>query len=101
VVLGPAFPVVQMIPLGGNLSEVEAFDFNQDGKDDLAVGSYALGSVFFYANDGTGHFGEGTPVSTGYGALSMITKDFNKDGKSDLAVVGFHDDWVTVLMSRP
>ena len=61
-------------------------DFNNDGKDDLAVGDYGLatyrGKVFMYTFNDSAATGE-TSSQFGY---SLTAGDFNLDGKTDLAV---------------
>jgi hypothetical protein len=83
---------------GNNVGNMVAFDFNGDGRVDLA--SQSNGSVMDLGTDGgaigidlgtpTGSFGSQlatypTPRTTGY----LATGDFNGDGHPDLAFAGF------------
>src|SRR3989339_827356 len=68
-------------------SSLTTGDFNNDGKDDLAVGAYGYnsnqGRVYLYTFNDTVISGEGANNSFGN---SLASGDFNGDGKGDLVV---------------
>ena len=69
---------------GSYLTQIEAGDFNGDGKTDLAVIS-VFGSTVILYGDGAGNFTTGGLGFFGpHGA--MVTGDFNGDGKTDIAI---------------
>ncbi|MTI39603.1 VCBS repeat-containing protein [Fulvivirga lutimaris] len=86
-------------------STVVAFDYDNDGDNDLFIGErfdpfyYGVGgSAFLFANDGKGSF---TDVTDSYAPMlkdigmvtSAETADINTDGKMDLVIVG---DWMPI-----
>jgi len=70
-----------------------AADFNQDGKQDLALVNYYAGAwynrVRILLGDGTGHFGAPKTYEMGTNSMpyDIAAGDFNKDGRPDLAVM--------------
>jgi len=71
---------------GFTVRSLVAGDFNQDGKQDLAlVGDATFGTVLLLGN-GKGTF-SANPVSTDSG-YSITSADFNHDGIPDLAIAG-------------
>ena len=69
---------------GSYLTQIEAGDFNGDGKTDLAVLSYFGSTVILYG-DGAGNFTTGGLGFFGTAGV-MATGDFNGDGKTDIAI---------------
>jgi uncharacterized repeat protein (TIGR01451 family) len=61
-------------------------DFNRDGKQDLAVTSYAYAAVTLKFGDGMGGFPNTSSVGTSGAPVFVAVGDFNNDGKQDLAV---------------
>src|SRR5262249_25307361 len=67
---------------GSYLTQIEAGDFNGDGKTDLAILSYFGSTVILYG-DGAGNFTTGGLGFFGTHGV-MTTGDFNGDGKTDI-----------------
>jgi FG-GAP-like repeat len=78
--------------VGNNPSLVAVGDFDNDGKDDLAilrpgvVGGSDKGDVTIFLSNGDGTFQKGQQISTFNNPTAVITADFNSDGAVDLAV---------------
>lgn len=72
-------------------------DFNEDGKQDLAVVIETRPNAFILLGDGTGGFGAATGFAAGTGPLSVAVGDFNGDGKLDLAVANTGGGSVSIL----
>ena len=62
-------------------------DFNNDGKQDLAIANNSSATVSIRLGDGAGGFTGTTTVSTGTNPNAIAVGDFNGDGNQDLAVV--------------
>jgi hypothetical protein len=100
----------QISPLSaapGNVSAV--FDFNRDGKPDLAIAQQAVNSVVLLANntlptqlDNGRSLSTGQPQAIGNGNMAdgVATGDFNLDGKLDVAVTYLEDNVVRVLQNN-
>src|SRR3954454_2694715 len=67
-------------------------DFDEDGKQDLALGGIDAGTAVMLG-DGAGHFRAGTPVA---GGILLGLADFNSDGRADLAVATVAPDDVSL-----
>src|SRR6185295_7564898 len=61
-------------------------DFNDDGKQDLAVANLGSSNVSILLGDGTGNFSAAANFGVAYGPHSIAVGDFNGDGVQDLAV---------------
>jgi hypothetical protein len=81
------FQAVRSVSTIGNPSFVAVGDFNNDGKQDIAVGSGIgpIGTVSILFGNGDGTFQAPIDTATG-GATGLAVADFNGDGKLDLAV---------------
>jgi hypothetical protein len=82
---------------------IVAADFNDDGKPDLAVSSWAEGSItILLANAGAGgyHQAVGSPFAVGARAYGLAVGDFDNDGKPDLAVALAHDGRQSSVLRR-
>ena len=84
---GTGIFVRQTVLSAGNFSvPVSSGYFNNDGNQDLAVGS-SDGTVWIYLGLGNGNFAAPNRYADGPGeAYEMAVADFNQDGKLDLAI---------------
>ena len=73
-------------------------DFNNDGKQDLAVANFYSNSVSILLGDGAGHFGAATNIAVGSFPHSIAVGDFNGDGNQDLAAANQVSDNVSILL---
>ncbi len=89
-------------PVGSTPDSIAAWDFNADGKLDLAIANAGSNSVTLLLGDGAGGFtaAPGSPFTVGSGPVSLAVGDFNGDGAPDLAVATLGDNGVTVLLGN-
>jgi hypothetical protein len=70
----------------GSPRAIAVGDFNNDGKQDLAILNGSSATVSIRLGDGAGNFNGTTTVSTGSTPNAVAVCDFNGDGNQDLAV---------------
>jgi VCBS repeat protein len=75
-----------------------AGDFNQDGKQDVAVANLNSDNISILLGSGDGEFSLSSHVAVGHRPTSVAVGDFNLDGKVDLAVTNAADDTVSILL---
>jgi len=75
-------------------------DFNEDGKQDIAVGVSPDSIIEVFAGDGTGNFSLVNTITSVINPVSLAVSDFNQDGFLDLAVANGQDNTVTVFLGR-
>ncbi len=81
-------------------------DFNQDGKQDLAIANNGDDTVSILMGNGAGGFNPQesdsgqSPYAVGSGPIAIVVGDFNRDGNPDLAIAKAGDNTVTVLLGR-
>jgi len=84
----PQFQLVATIPVTGEGLSLTSADFDEDGRDDLAVGTED--GVYIYLGDGAGGFAQAHFYSQVYGSMDIdVTNegsDFNGDGYFDLCI---------------
>jgi hypothetical protein len=78
-------------PAGLGTAAAAAWDFNGDGKDDLAVVNYQDETVTILFGSASGKLTTGNTYSTGTSSFpgAIAVADVNGDGKPDLVVSGF------------
>jgi hypothetical protein len=86
-------------PVGSSPASVAVGDFNNDGKQDLAVANTGSNNVSILLGNGDGSFGAPTNFAVGGGSpLSVAVGDFNGDGNQDLAVANSDTNTVSILL---
>jgi large repetitive protein len=71
---------------GAGLGFLAAGDFNSDGKLDLALTNYPLGTVSVYLGNGDGTFQPPVDYPTCSYPMHVVARDFAGQGKLDLAM---------------
>ncbi|RRO13870.1 VCBS repeat-containing protein [Flavobacteriaceae bacterium 14752] len=94
------FELFQSLPNPYNTSVIQAYDFDQDGDEDLFIGNFSVPGTYgidpkskLLENDGNGEFTDITEQKAyDFKDLGMVKDaiwhDFNNDGIDDLVVVG-------------
>jgi hypothetical protein len=75
-------------------------DFDEDGKADAAVTSFASNNLKILKGDGQGLFTVMTTVATGAGPSAVVVADFNLDGHADVAVTSQTGNSVRILLGK-
>jgi CSLREA domain-containing protein len=84
--------------VGAGPRSVAVGDFNNDGKQDIAVANSASTTVSIRLGDGAGNFSGATDVGVGSTPRSVAIGDFDNDGKQDLAVANFGSTTVSIRL---
>lgn len=84
---GAAFGTARNVVVGTGAGRLLAFDFDEDGRPDLAVGESLPGAVVILRNSGDGTFFTGDTISFGDTICQMHVHDMNRDTIQDLVVV--------------
>lgn len=87
------------VPMGSLVGDISVGDFNNDGKQDLAVVNKAgvNDQVSIRLGDGLGGFSGTTEVIVSSGPNRLAVGDLNNDGNLDLAVTNRGVDTLSVL----
>jgi hypothetical protein len=86
------------VSTGNGPTSVAIGDFNNDGNQDLAVGSRFSNSVSIRLGNGLGGFGGTTNVPFPGSVWSVAVGDFNNDGNQDFACVTYPEAGVFVRL---
>ena len=73
-------------------------DFNNDGKQDLAIANYYDNNLTILLGNGDGTFTAAASPDTGIYPDWVTVGDFNGDGKADLAVTNSYSQTVSILL---
>ena len=90
----------QSLSVNGSFNDVEAADFDGDGKMDLVFSNFTLNNVSVFRNtssSGSITFENPKPYATGNFPSAVSTGDIDGDGKPDLAVTNFSSNSVSLL----
>ncbi len=93
------------IAVGAGPAALAVFDYNKDGKQDLAIANKSSNNITVLVGDGIGGFSAaagspfGAASGVGHGPDSLAAGDFNADGFTDLAVANFADGTISVLLN--
>ncbi len=96
----PLFLEEPQYPTGANPWAAAVGDFDDDGKQDLAVANQGDNSVSVLLGNGDGTFRTHANYPTGNSPQSVAMGDFNGDGRPDLAVANAGDNTVSVLLGK-
>jgi hypothetical protein len=91
-------------PVGGRPTSIVTYDFNSDGKLDLAIANGTFAAVSILLGNGDGTFQAPVSYATGANAQWLAAADFDGDGKLDLAIANYGSDYsggsVSVLLGN-
>ncbi len=85
---------------GTNPTNVAVADFNNDGKQDLAVTNQVSNDVSVLLGNGNGTFGTQTLLSAGSSPYAIVAGKFNADNNFDLAVANSGSNNVSILLGN-
>ena len=93
-------PAPAQVTVGSKPQSVAIGDFNNDGKQDLAVANSLSNSVSILLGNGAGGFAAAAAVVVGTSPNSVAIGDFNNDGKQDFAVANFDSGSVSIRLGN-
>ena len=99
-ILTQGFPMWTSNATGFNPDSVTVGDFNGDGKPDLVVTNFDIGTVSVFLGRGDSTFQNQVTYTVGTSPASVAVGDFNGDGKPDLAVTSSLGNSVSVLLGN-
>jgi hypothetical protein len=88
------------LPVNSRPESAVLGDFNNDGKQDLAVSTGGSLSVSILLGNGDGTFGASTNFPAGGEAFSLAVGDFNGDGNQDLAITKLTSSNVAIMLGN-
>ena len=101
VPMGPGeFQTGKQFAVGLSPAAITSADFNNDGKQDLAVANLGSNSVSVLLGNGDGTFQPKKNTGTVLSPIGVGTADFNGDGKFDLVTVQNGGSVVDVLFGK-
>jgi hypothetical protein len=96
----PVFTTSPNVTVGNGPRSIAIGDFNNDGKQDLAIANSSPGTVSIRLGDGSGGFGGTTDIAVGTTPLSVAIGDFNGDGRQDFAVANTNSNTVSIRLGN-
>ena len=88
------------IGAGPNQNNIALGDFNNDGKQDMALAHEGFNTLSIRMGDGHGGFSGNTEIAVSSHPYSLAIGDFNNDGKQDIANTNQGNDRVTILFGN-
>lgn len=85
-------------PNGGGANQAGLGDFNEDGKEDLALAVLAANGVEVRLGNGDGTFGSPTLYPMGSLTMSIAVQDLNGDGHLDVATANMNSGDISVRL---
>jgi len=96
----PSFIDAANVGVGSNPLSVALGDFNNDGKQDIAVPNVNSTTVSIRLGDGFGGFSGTTEVPVNSGPVAVAVGDFNNDGKQDIAAANSFANTVSIRIGN-
>ena len=96
----PNFSNAANVSVGSNPLSVALGDFNNDGKQDIAVANANSTTVSIRLGDGLGGFSGATEVPVNSGPVAVAVGDFNNDGKQDIAAANSFANTVSIRLGN-
>jgi hypothetical protein len=95
-----AFANASAVGTGSQPESVAIGDFNNNGKQDLAIANFVSNTVSIRLGDGTGAFNSASQpeVTVGGEPSSIAVGDFNNDGKLDFLTANFDSHNVSIRL---
>ncbi|ANY68681.1 hypothetical protein BBD42_21075 [Paenibacillus sp. BIHB 4019] len=84
---------------GRQPSSVTSFDFDGDGKLDIATANFNSNNVSIMRGNGKGQFAAAINYVVGSKPVQLLSVDLNLDGKPDLIVANSGDNTITRLLN--
>ncbi len=78
--------------------ELDAGDFDRDGRLDLIAGDFLSTTLYYYRGNGAGLFDAGVAIDTGGAVTDVAVGDVNRDGRLDLVTTN-NDQSVSVIVN--
>ncbi len=89
-----------VLPAGSLPRDLDAGDFDSDGKQDVVVALSALNQFALLTGKGDGYFNAPVTFNTGAEPSGICAADFNGDTKLDVAVANKGADTITIFLGN-
>jgi uncharacterized repeat protein (TIGR01451 family) len=93
------FKIPPTLPTGAKPADLAIADFDQDGRQDLAIANSWSDTVTVYYRLASGGFGTAATVPVGAAPIALAVGNLNGDAFPDLAVANRNDDTVSILLN--
>lgn len=82
---------------GTGLTDIDSVDYDSDGDLDIVISNYRTNSLWFFNNDGAGHFDYNYYRAVGLGPRDIEIQDLNGNGIPDIVVSNYRGHSMSVL----